>query len=227
MTSVVVEADALAVEDLGDLGPRIPLAVAGRERPGHQLSPLAQLAEDPLAPGPIEGLPVVGLAVAVAVELHRAVVDVVDLPALRRHEVVEEAAIVHEPALEHPLVGVARLVVGHLGAGEVEPEGARPDLDLPAGGVAEKVVVRNVVVLHRVDVGQDQAVGIEPAELADLVGVEAGSQPEVDPRGVFHALRKEMPRAPQVGRARETRLGRGQAAVLQVKRGRQARRPSG
>ncbi len=74
--------DALAVEDRRDLGPRIALAVAGCERPRHQLAPLAQLTEHPLTPCAIESLRVVGLAVTIPVELYRTVVDVMDLPAL-------------------------------------------------------------------------------------------------------------------------------------------------
>ncbi len=214
-----IEADSLAVEDLRDFGVEIALTVAAGQSPRHELAPFLQFAENAVAPRLVEGLLVILLAVSIGVQLHGPVVDIVSQPVLGHHEIVKEAPIVHQLALNHLLIRIPCLVFRDLRPGQVEPISAGPDLDLLAGRIPQEILVRDIVVFYRVDRSQDQAVGIQPPQLADLIGGEVRSQPQVDAGGIHHPLGDKMPRSPEIGNARKAGLGGRQTTIRQVQHG--------
>ena len=214
-----VEPDADAVEAPRDDRLGQVERVAAHQGIGHERPEGLDLVQHARAPQSVEGVGVVGLAVAVGVDRERVAVDVVVLPRLREEHVVEEAAVVHQAVLPDLLGRAAGLQFGDARLRQVEPVRARPDLDAAAVGVLEEVVGRPHV-FHGVDRAEDQDVGVELPEPADLLGRDpVGAQPEVDPRHPLDRLPAKIPPAPQVPGARVARRDGRQGAVPQVQRG--------
>ena len=92
----------------------------------------------------IEHRGIVGLPVFVGVELSGVAEDIVVLPGLRGEEVVEEAAIEQQAAIEDQLIREFGLVLGHVGLGEIQPVRPRPDFDPLAGDGVQVVILRQV-----------------------------------------------------------------------------------
>ena len=190
-------------------------------RIGHELAELLHLRDGALPPRRVHHLGIIGHTVFVGVDLDRIAPHVRGEPRGHQQEVVEEAAVGHEPRVCDGLVGLLGLELRDLEFGDVDAECAGPDFDGLSGGVFEVVAFgksgdRRSWLFHGVDAGQHEDVRVELAQLEDLFLLRRGPEEQVDARRLGRSLAEHSPPSPEIAHPGIGGIGLGQAAVLQL-----------